>query len=101
MRLVWLRTGAIPDLRRRKDAMRLIPSPPALETQESVGIHSFQPVPPTTTPVSALERWSSTLLIPIPQLALQHCYSILPAQTTRPSELTRSSITLLARTTPP
>ena len=45
--------------------------PPALETQELVGVRSFQSVTPASTPVWALERWSSTLLIPIPQLALQ------------------------------
>src|SRR6266403_2007580 len=60
-----------PGLRLRKDAMRLIFSPPALETQESVGIHSFQPAPPTTTRVSALERWFSIPQIPIPPWALQ------------------------------
>ena len=55
--------------------MRLAPSPPALETQELVSVRSFPSATKASTPVLALERWSSTPLIPIPQLALERCYS--------------------------
>ena len=64
--------------------------PTALETRELAGVHSFQPVTPTTTLALALERWSSTPEIPIPQSALQRCCSTLPAHRTRPLELARS-----------
>ena len=43
----------------------------APQTQELVGIRCIQSVIPASTPVLALERWFSTLVIPIPQLARQ------------------------------
>src|SRR5437764_924085 len=75
--------------------------PPAGSTVRLVTSRSSLTSPAVLTQEWALERWSSTLLIPIPQLALQRCYSILPARRTRPLELTRSYITLLATAIPP
>src|SRR5256885_1619878 len=75
--------------------------PTALETRELAGVHSFQPVTPTTTLALALERWSSTPEIPIPQSALQRCCSTLPAHRTRPLELARLFLTIWALQTPP
>jgi len=43
--------------------------PLALETQELAGVRSFQSATAALTPVLALERWSSTRVITIPQLA--------------------------------
>ena len=62
---------------------------------ELVGVRCFQSLTATIIPVLALERWSSTALIPIPQLARQRCCSTLSASRTWPLELPRSSLTTL------
>src|SRR5438876_9767404 len=61
----------------------------ALQSTTSGGFNSavgyislFANTTGSSTQEWALERWSSTLLIPIPQLALQRCYSIIPARGT-------------------
>src|SRR5439155_6954241 len=100
-KLLRHRTGVIPGSRQRKDARHLISSLRALETRESVGTHSSRIPAATTTPVLALERWSSTTPIPTPQLEQRRFCSTLPARRTQPLELTRSSITTTPRKTRP
>ena len=53
--------GAIPISRQRKDATRLVLSPPALEIQRLVGGRSFWIPPAVSIPVLALERWPLNL----------------------------------------
>ena len=69
--VVPLPDGAIPTSLLPKEPTLFKTLPAALQTRELAGVRSFQPVAPTSTLVSVLERWSSTPGIPIPQSALQ------------------------------
>src|SRR5204863_3633710 len=100
-RSVPRRTAAIREATLQKGPRLFLASRPVLSILPPVGFRLRATAPATSIRPLALERWSSILLIPIPQLALQRCYSILPARTTRPLELTHSSTTLLATATPP
>ena len=92
----------LPQLHNRwKDAMLFLFSRPALETQDLVGIRSFQLVRPTTTPVLALERWPSIPRVPIRQLALWRCPQHHWRDSTLLLELAHSCITRPAAKTRP
>jgi hypothetical protein len=62
---------AIQDSQRQKEPRLFRTLPRALAIQALVGIRYLRTAPPASTPVLALERWCSTLRIPIPQLALR------------------------------
>src|SRR6266496_1558901 len=79
---------------------------PVLQTQELVGKRSILAVPPTSTPVLALEQGPSSPGISIPPLARERSCSTSLALVIRPTAtpqlaLRRWRVTLMALQTPP
>src|SRR5262245_26543253 len=91
--------GATPTSRQRRDAIRLVLSVPALETQGSLGVRSFWIPPAALTLVWVAERCRSTTQIPIRQLARQHSCSTPAAHKTPLLELMRWSLTTVVTPT--